>query len=293
MRGELNRTLLGLVKSGEEALGQYGIENPRLESEMLLSALTNGRRLDLYLAKKDEVDTALERGFKEAVRRRGQGEPVQYITGQAWFLNRCYFVGPGVLIPRPETEQLVVTALSKLKEGPFLDLGTGSGCIALSILLEHAKCDEGYAVEISPDALAYARANAKRFGIASRVKFIEGDMFEALPQNLKNQFEMILSNPPYLDMDMDEIDLSVRNFEPGLALDGGRGGLDFYRKILRDAGVWLKPEGYLILEIGLNQVDAIKSLLNRHSCWQLTNVARDEQGIQRVLTLLYKGSALG
>ncbi|MFI5303820.1 MAG: peptide chain release factor N(5)-glutamine methyltransferase [Nitrospiria bacterium] len=289
----MNKTLLGLVKTGETVLEAYGIENPRLESEILLSALLKGSRLDLYLRKDDRVDFNFASKFEETLNRRGTHEPVQYITGQEFFLNRPFSVGPGVLIPRPETEGLVQAALNKLEEGPFLDLGTGSGCIAISILLEHQKYLEGYAIDISPAALSFARTNSKSFGLTSRLHIFEGNLFQPLPQKLRGSFEVIVSNPPYLDLEADEIDYSVRKFEPMLAINGGAGGLDFYRSILEEAGFWLVPGGYLILELGINQLDTVSSLMKNHSNWNRVDIARDEQGIARVLTLAHKGSSLG
>jgi release factor glutamine methyltransferase len=290
MKDLLDKTLLELVKSGEEVLEASGaVEDPRLESEVLLSALIKGRRLDLYLRKDEPVDPALAGEFRQMLLRRSDHEPVQYITGKEIFLKRSFSVGPGVLIPRPETEGLVLTALSCLKEGPFLDLGTGSGCIPISILLEHQECKEGYAVDLSPEALSFARANARSFGVASRLHFFEGDLFQPLPEKAQGSFEVIVSNPPYLDMEKDDIDLSVRKFEPEQALNGGPGGLSFYKRIFNETAPWLKPGGFLILEIGMNQWPPLRSLLEELPCWQVIDLRRDEQGIDRILSLRYKG----
>lgn len=288
MKGTLNQTWLGLVKAGEAALEGYGnVDDPRLESEILLSALIKSRRLDLYLKKDDPVDFVLAGQFREMLCRRGKDEPIQYITGKELFLNRSFSVGPGVLIPRPETEGLVLAALSCLNDGPFLDLGTGSGCIAISILLEHRGCKEGYAVDLSPEALAFARANAKSFNVTSKLHILQGDLFQSLPGNLKGSFEVIVSNPPYLDMKMDDIDPSVRNFEPDLALNGGPRGLNYYKRIIREAGPWLKPGGFLILEIGMNQRTPLETLLKKHFCWRRIKWTPDDRGIDRVLSLKY------
>jgi release factor glutamine methyltransferase len=290
MKGLLDKTMLELVKSGEEILEASGaVEDPRLESEILLSALMKCRRLDLYLKYNEPVGPALAGEFQQMLLRRSAHEPVQYITGKEVFLKRTFSVGPGVLIPRPETEGVVLSLLPYLNEGPFLDLGTGSGCIPISILLEHERCREGYAVDLSPAALSFARENAKSFGVASRLHFFEGDLFCPLPEKMHGSFEAIVSNPPYLDMEKDEIDLSVRKFEPEEALNGGGGGLRFYKKIFNEAAPWLKPGGVLILEIGMNQWPPLRSLLERLPFWEVVDLGRDEQGIDRILSLRYKG----
>jgi release factor glutamine methyltransferase len=290
MKGLLDKTILALVKSGEEILEASGVaEDPRLESEMLLAALIRCRRLDLYLAKNEPVDPVLAGEFQQMLLRRSGHEPIQYITGKEIFLKRSFSVGPGVLIPRPETEGLVLAALPYLKEGPFLDLGTGTGCIPVSILLEHERCSEGYAVDLSPAALFFARTNAKSFGVASRLHFLEGDLFSPLPEAAQGSFEVIVSNPPYLDMEEDDIDLSVRKFEPDEALNGGPGGLRFYKRIFNETAPWLKPGGVLILEIGMNQWPPLRSLLKELLFWEVIDLSRDEQGIDRILSLKYKG----
>lgn len=290
MKGLLDRTMLELVKSGEEVLeASRAVEDPRLESEILLSALMKCRRLDLYLKKNEPVDSSLAGEFHQMLLRRSAHEPIQYITGEGFFLERAFSVGPGVLIPRPETEGVVLNLLPHLKEGPFLDLGTGSGCIPISILLEQDRCREGYAVDLSPGALSFARENAKSFGVVSRIHFFEGDLFSPLPEKMRGSFEAIVSNPPYLDMEKDEIDLSVRKFEPEEALNGGAGGLRFYKRIFREAAPWLKPGGVLILEIGMNQWPPLRSMLERLPFWQVVKLSRDEQGIDRILILRYKG----
>ncbi|MBI1824001.1 MAG: peptide chain release factor N(5)-glutamine methyltransferase [Nitrospirae bacterium] len=290
----MKKTWLELVKKGESVLEAHGIEDPRLESEILLSALVKVRRLDLYLRQEDPVDSGVAERFEDFLSRRGSLEPIQYITGYESFLNRNFSVGPGVFIPRPETEGLVRSALSRLKEGPFLELGAGSGCVSISLLLEQNTCKTGYAVDLSPDALLYARANAVTHGVASSLHFIEGDLFSTVPTRFKGSFEVVVSNPPYLDLEQDQqIETSVKKFEPKLALDGGAGGLDIYSRILMEGSAWIKQGGFLVMEIGLNQSGSLAFLVQEQPCWEWVEVSRDEQGIERILTLLYKGDSCG
>jgi release factor glutamine methyltransferase len=285
---------LGLVQKGERILEKYGIEDPRLESEILLSALAKRRRLDLYIGGGLPANPLLVERFDEWLDRRGNLEPIQYITGSEIFLNRRFSVGPGVLIPRPETEGVVRAAVACLKEGPFLELGVGSGCVAISILLEQQACREGYAVDLSPEALRYARANSAYHEVTSRLHLLEGDLFSPIGPELQGRFEIVVSNPPYLDLKNDrQIEASVRQFEPMLALDGGLGGLDYYKRILKEAVLWLKPGGHLILEMGMNQVTSLAILVQVHPDWKWIETLRDDQGIERILILRYQGDSFG
>jgi release factor glutamine methyltransferase len=285
---------LGLVQKGERILEKHGIEDARLESEILLSALTKRRRLDLYIGEGLPTDPLLVERFDEWLDRRGNLEPIQYITGSEIFLNRRFSVGPGVLIPRRETEGVVRAAVAYLKEGPFLELGVGSGCIAISILLEQQACHEGYAVDLSSEALRYARANSAEHEVTSRLHLLEGDLFSPLGPELEGRFEIVVSNPPYLDLKNDrQIEPSVRKFEPMLALDGGLGGLDYYKRILKEAVLWLKPGGHLILEMGMSQINALATLVQVHPDWEWIETLRDDQGIERILILRYQGDSFG
>ncbi|MHB8481606.1 MAG: peptide chain release factor N(5)-glutamine methyltransferase [Nitrospiria bacterium] len=281
------KTLIALVRSGERYLHSAGIdENPRLQAERLLGSLLGRSRLDLYL-NEDPVDPSLAEVFKVLLERRGNGEPLQYLTGEQDFFNRVFKVGQGVLIPRPETELLVREALCYLKKGPFIDLGTGSGCIGISLLLENQEVSQGYALDISEEAISYAKKNAQSFGITRSLQFKTGDLFSPLSSDLRNSFELIVSNPPYLDMNHDKIEPAVRLFEPRIALDGGPGGYRIYERIFKEAGQWLKAGGFLILEFGYNQKDAILNLLENFQFFKSVKVTMDEQGLDRMMTIVY------
>ena len=281
-------TFIALVRKGEKTLQALGIsENPRLQAERLLGSLLKCRRLDLYL-NAGSVGPTLVESFHALLERRGNGEPLQYLTGEQEFLNRSFKVGQGVLIPRQETELLVREALRYLKFGPFIDLGTGSGCIGISLFLECKEAVQGFGLDFSEEAIAYAIENAQSLGVPPRsLHFKTGDLFSPLPGQLRNSFEMIVSNPPYLNMTLDIIEPSVRLFEPRIALDGGESGLKFYERIFSEAGLWLKQGGFLILEIGYNQKTAMIDLLKNFPFLKVINVTRDEQGLDRVMTMIY------
>lgn len=282
-------TISSLIRKGEEIIENGGrSESPRLEAEILLASLTNGSRLDLYVRFGGSPSAELAERFLYLAGKRGTGVPLQYLSGEERFFNRSFKVGPGVLIPRPETEIVVRQALPFLSEGPFLDLGTGSGCIAVSLLKEGSIELRGTAVDLSQDALRYARENAKRHGVEERLQILSGDLFSPLPKRERGSFGLIVSNPPYIDWDWDEMEDSVREHEPRAALDGGAGGTSFYRKILQEAGEWLLPGGGLVLELGAGQIGLLREMLSEMAVWKLLSVTRDEQEIERVVTLAWK-----
>jgi len=243
--------------------------------------------------------------YEEMMERRAVGEPLQYITGHQEFWGLDFLVTPSVLIPRPETEHAVETALSLLRgiESPRIaDVGTGSGCIALALASElpQARLD---AVDISEDALRVARQNASRFGLTERVQFVRSDLLLAffekglLSEARETQraaasarrhltedhiaFDMVISNPPYVgEEEAEKLQIEVRRHEPHCALFGGREGLDVYRGLIPQARELLKPGGWLVLEIGYSQEEQVRQLL---SDWIDLRSVRDLQGIPRVI----------
>lgn len=189
-------------------------------------------------------------------------------------------VSPAVLIPRPETEILVEEVLKRLKPNSrFLDIGTGSGAIAVSIA-KYSINSKGYAVDISNDALAIAKKNAKRNAVDGKIKFIKSDLYSSLPDEA--EFDFIISNPPYIrSKDIEKLQEEVQK-EPLIALDGGKDGLLFYRRIIKDAGKYLKADGYIAFEVGYNQAGEVKDLLKNANFFNL-EVIKDLQGIDRVV----------
>ena len=228
-------------------------------------------------------DEEIERFF-ELIERRASGEPIQYITGRQEFFGLGFEVNENVLIPRPETEILVEAAIEILreKENPyFCDVGTGSGCIPISILanLENAKA---VAVDISSGALAVARKNAEKHRVAERIEFYESDVF-AVFQNPK--FDLIVSNPPYIpNKDLPDLPREVREHEPHAALFGGAVGTEIVERLLTDAPKFLTENSYLMFEIGFAQDEAVRATVDPN-VWQLREILPDLQGIPRIVVL--------
>ncbi len=257
-------TIKSILSWTDTYFSQRSIDSPRLTAEILLAQALGLRRLDLYLQHDRPLEKQELSDFKALIRRRTAREPVAYITGRKGFFKEQFKVAPGVLIPRPDTETLVETAvdiLSEIKQcgsqARVMELGVGSGAVIISI----ANACPGhlyFGSELSSDALAIACANAKAFAMAP-VSLFRGDWLAAVaPQAL---FDLILSNPPYIpSADIEFLEPEVRDCEPRLALDGGADGLDAVRMILAQAGDRLLPSGRLILEIGFDQKPLVKTV---------------------------------
>jgi release factor glutamine methyltransferase len=268
--------------------GQYfrdkGVDNPRLDAEVLLSHILSKDRVYLYV----HFDQPLEEGelaaYREMVKKRAARMPVAYILGSKEFMGLSFVVNPAVLIPRPDTEILVEAAiccLQEVKRPRILDLGTGSGAIIISMLscLPEAA---GVSVDLSPEALQIAATNAQKHDVAERLSLLQGDLFTPLHEQ---QFDMIVSNPPYIpDRDIDGLEPEVRK-EPRLALAGGGDGLDFYRRIIAGAWQYLKADAYLALEVGNGQAHKVADLANEGEKYELGEIIKDYGGIERVVLL--------
>ena len=259
------------------------LENPRLQAELLLADVLGIKRLELYLQFERQLTAEEVDAYREYVRQRATGKPIQYITGESAFRHVVLSVGEGVLIPRPETEVLVEMALKHLRpleEPAVLDLCCGSGAIAVSLSDEHQGA-RVVATDITPEAVARTADNAERNKVEARVEARQGDLFAALAAD--ERFDAIVSNPPYVRHgDIAGLDEDVRDFEPHLALDGGEDGLDFYRAIAAEAGGWLKDGGRLFLEVGAGQAEAVAQLLAA-SQWQGVEIHPDLADIPRVV----------
>ena len=247
-------------------------------------------RTYLLTRSEEEIDEARYREYLALVERRATGEPLQYITGHQEFYGLDFIVTPHVLIPRPETEFLVERVIKLVHESRnetplIVDLGTGSGCIAVALAL-HLPGARMIATDSSNAALDVARANAERHAARDRIEFIDGDLLTPLSErHLQAAVDILASNPPYVDVDKPElIQRDVSQWEPHTALFGGADGLDFYRRLLLDAPRYLNPGGYLVFEIGYGQLDAILELIERSSL-ELVDVTHDLQGLPRTLAL--------
>ena len=223
--------------------------------------------------------------FHDALDSYARGIPVQYITGEAEFMGFDFDVNPSVLIPRPETEILVERVLTLIEregisEPSILDLGTGSGAIAVSLTKLSPSC-KMVASDVSEEALEVSRENAAANGVGDRIEFILSDLFERIPGRRK--FDLVISNPPYVPSeDYDSLPPEVRS-EPKIALDGGQKGLEFYKKIIPDAAKRLDRGGYLILEIGYGQARAIKDLFKSAGSYGDIEILKDYNDIDRIV----------
>jgi len=263
-----------------------GSTDARRDAAALLMHTLNCDRAFLIAHNEDVLASDALAQFRLRVERRAQGEPLQYITGRQEFYGLEFEVTPDVLIPRPETELLVETALGLLRDrrAPQLcDVGTGSGCIPIALLHERADA-RAIGLDISPAALRIAAHNAARHGVVARLQLIVSDCFAALNPAASN-FDLILSNPPYVaESDLTGLQREVREHEPRVALTPGGDGLSVIRRLLTDAPQFLVARGHLIFEIGFNQHEAVAQLIDK-SVWTLLDIHQDLQGIPRTVAL--------
>lgn len=275
-------TIGGILEWTKQYFSGKGVDNPRLDAEVLLSHILCRDRLYLYVHYDQPLSAEELAAFRECVRKRAARVPVAYITGEKEFFGLTFSVSPAVLVPRPETELLVETVVKRLVGNPaprIVDLGTGSGAITVSVLTQLPQAT-AVAVDISAAALAVAQTNAKRHAVAERVEWKQGDFW----QPVSGLFDAIVSNPPYIPAaDVRALAPEVQN-EPVLALDGGLDGLDYYRRLLSDGDAYLAPGGFIAIEIGINQAAAIGSLAGQ-SPFMVSDVTADYAGIERVMVL--------
>jgi len=264
---------------------EKGCDTPRLDAEVLLAYVLNCPRIQLYVQYERSL-TEQERGrLRGLVKRRAEHEPVAYLVGKREFFGLDFRVTKDVLIPRPDTETLVLALLDHLKDSPaaeVIELGVGSGAISVASAIHQANLVM-HAVDISPQALEIAKENAGRHGVDSRITFYEGDLFAPLPDGL--QFDAVVSNPPYVQTaELDQLDADVKDHEPRLALDGGADGLDFARQIITDSLPFLKPNGLLLLELGPDNIQSAASFLKSQAGYQQIHILKDAAGRERVLS---------
>lgn len=283
-----NFSIAQALVEATQMLRQGGVPEARRDAATLLAHLMGRDQTYLIAHAERELAGASVARYRALIERRAAGEPLQYITGRQEFFNLDFKVTPDVLIPRPETELLVETALELLKESerePFIcDVGTGSGCIIISLLHERPDA-RGIALDISQEALFIAAQNAARHGVAGRLSLIASDGLTALEQQGGAQFSLIASNPPYVaEKSYDGLQREVREHEPRVALTPGGDGLGVIRRLLADAPHYLVPGGHLLLEIGFDQHEAVHHMIDRE-VWTLLEIHKDLQGIPRTVAL--------
>jgi release factor glutamine methyltransferase len=267
-----------------EYLKRRGSESPRLDAEVMLAHVLDWQRVELYTHFTDEVPEGPRSRFRDLVRRRSEGSPVAYLVGRKEFYSLAFEVSPAVLIPRPESEFVVVELLSVtkgLESTRAVDVGTGSGCLAIASAFRNPGA-RFVAIDASEEALAVARKNAAKHGVADRIDFRLGDRLE--PVSGEEPFDVVISNPPYIPTaDITGLEIGVRDYEPHLALDGGTDGLAMVRGLVEQAIPLLKPGGHLILEIGTAQEKPVRGLIEAHPEFRLAPTIHDHAQHPRVI----------
>jgi release factor glutamine methyltransferase len=279
-----------LLRAAAAELEAAGVPSPEWDAERLLRHVTGWDRATLVAQPGSPVDDAAADRFRSLVDRRAARVPLQHIVGTQAFWRHDFLVTPDVLVPRPETELLVETGLDLLRGVPrpvIVDVGTGSGCIALSLATE-LEVGEVHATDISESALVVARENARRLGLAERVAFHHGDLLAPVAA-LAGRVDLVVSNPPYVDpADRDALAPEVRDHEPAVALFPPGDALSIYRRLAPDALALLRPGGWLAVEVGQGQAAAVAATLGAAGLAPRAP-ATDLQGIARVVSAVWSG----
>ncbi|MDX6497053.1 MAG: release factor glutamine methyltransferase [Blastocatellia bacterium] len=282
-----NFSIANALGEGAQRLQEAAVPEARRHAGSLLAHVL-GRDRSFLIAHADEAVTEKEfRSFQFLIERRAGGEPMQYITGHQEFFKLDFEVGPAVLIPRPETELIVEAALEILRDEPeprIVDVGTGSGCLVIS-LLHQLSAARGLATDVSVPALQVAQRNAQRHGVNDRLALVGSDCFSGLRAD--GSVDLMVSNPPYVsDEEMNGLQREVR-YEPAAALAGGPDGLSVIQRLLLGARPFLHSGGHFVFEIGFGQSEAMEQLIDRH-VWKLIEIRKDLQGIPRTFVLQVK-----
>ena len=279
-----NFSIANTVVEGAQRLGEAAVTEARRDAVSLLAHVL-GRSRSFLIAHANNTVTEEElRAFRSVIERRADGEPVQYITGHQEFFKLDFEVTPAVLIPRPETEFIVEIALELMRDDSkpmFADIGTGSGCIAISMLHEMGAA-RAVATDVSVAALAVAQRNAERHRVADRLELLESDCFSAM--DAIGAFSLIASNPPYVANDeFKDLQTEVR-YEPRAALAGGPDGLSVIRRLLVQARPFLRSGGHFVFEVGFGQSEAVEQVIDPR-VWKVLEIRRDLQQIPRTFVL--------
>ncbi len=252
-------TLLTVLERTTTYLEGRGIPSPKFEAQLLLAHVLEMDRLQLFMQFERPLSEAELASLREPVRRRGSGEPFAYISGTKEFWSLDFEVGPGVLIPRPDTETLVEQAKAFCDGGEFFvaDICAGSGCVGIALASENPEL-KLYATEASPEALAYLKRNIAKHDLSTRAAALRGDLLGPIPTS--RPIDVVVSNPPYIAR-QELAGLDVARHEPGMALDGGPDGLDIYRRLIPDAA--RRARRAVLVEIGHDQGEAVAELFRR------------------------------
>jgi release factor glutamine methyltransferase len=288
MSGVDNWTVGRLLTWTTDYLKQHDSDSPRLDAEVLLADARGCQRIDLYAAFDEVVEERVRATFRDYVHRRAQGEPVAYLVGYREFYSLSFRVTPDVLIPRPETEHLVVEILDRVKErGPpespvrVADVGTGSGVIAIAVA-KHASSCTVTATDVSPEALEIAGANAERHGVVDRITLVESDLFNAVVAEA--QFDVVASNPPYVsETEWSELSKTVREFEPRAALVAGPDGDEIIKRLIPQAAERLRAGGWLLMEVSPMIEERVRASIAEDGRFRPAEAAKDLSGAARVV----------
>lgn len=277
-------SLLEVIQATSEYFSKHKIESPRLNAEHLLAHVLGKTRMDLYLDfERTLLETELQ-PLRELVKRRAEGEPLQHLLGTVEFCGQTFAVDRRALVPRPETEQLVELLIAECgmrKAERIVDVGTGSGVIALSLARQFPQA-KIWAVDVSDDALALARENAARLGLTGRVQFRKGDLLE----NFKERFDVIVANLPYVSMQDRHFLAREVLHDPEIALFAGAKGDELVRRLIEQATQHLTANGLLALEIGINQSEGLTEFLRQKNYHDIQS-KKDYSGIIRFLLARY------
>lgn len=270
-------------------LKKHGSDSARLDAEILLAFARGCPRIQLYTQFDEPLSDDVRAKMRDLVQRRANAEPVAYLVGQREFFSLSFRVTPDVLIPRPDTETLVMEILDAVKglsSPKVLDLCTGSGCVAIAVA-KNCAAAHVTAVDISPAAIAIAGENAVRHHVETRVDLLESDLFATIPQGTK--FDVIAGNPPYVPSgEIDQLDAEVAKHEPRLALDGGPDGLSVVHRIVNEAPKHSAPNGLLLLEFTPEQASTIETILTQHGGYNEITIRKDLAHRPRVITARFR-----
>jgi len=289
-------TILRLLQWTTEHLKKSGSPSPRLDAEVLLAEARGCQRIDLYAAFNEEPPESVKAIFRDSIKRRAAGEPVAYIVGKKEFFSLPFHVTSDCLIPRGETEHVVIECLDRLKKYQrieesgsepkairIVDVCTGSGCIAITIAKESAKFGANInvtAIDLSADALAIAAENVRRHEVSELVSLDEGDLLASIPDR---SVDFIVSNPPYVSKaELLELDRGVRDYEPKMALVSGPTGLEIVERLVAQSADKLVPGGWLIFELSPMIAECSMELLQKDSRWKQASLVNDLAGKKRV-----------
>ncbi len=280
-------TISGALDWGARLLREKGIESPRLNAELLLRKVLEIDQVQVYLYSDRILTQRQFTSYRSLINKRIKGEPVQYILGSREFWSLDLKITPEVLIPRPETELLVEETLKIFRDDTtlslrFMEVGTGSGAIAIALAKELQGCFI-LAEDISWRALLVAKENARIQRVSENIRFLVGDLFPPLKEG-RSLFDLIVSNPPYVpSSQIGILPREIAEFEPRIALDGGLDGLEFFRRIVTGSGTFLKDGGWLMMEFGEGQGEAVAEMIRNAGYFTPPNIIKDHSGVDRVI----------